>query len=837
MYASQQQLLRRAKSISNSVPSSPNSKVSPINTSSANIASASDSTTGTGDNDEGSVNINDNLDVFLTPSSSNNNTIPLNEYVILDTPNAPNDTINVPLASSSSLLTSANSNTSSTNALPESVANCSTVYPSTSAPLHKASSSQELNIKELNVQQATVSTMSNDLLTLPVGSSSTTSSLASPSHSSSQDRGTKRTSRSSSSSWVPTFLNPTYKSRSEEFCKLFADLVPASERLVVDYSCALQKEILVHGRVYVTLNYICFYANIFKWQTKIVIRCSDVTSLSKANTAKVIPNAIQLTTKDSTKYILTSFAARDKTYIMMFRVWQNALLEQPLSSDQFWSWIQNCYGQDLGYTSEEEEEARGSFESNMAMMKKAGMSDSTSSEEGATSRSTSDVTAAIGTGDQGNLSRHQAMDEVTGDFTGNNELKLNAEINCHSSQQQPKPLEQLKSVTCVAPDPSLIVDDEEEESLPNLEPVNCGCKEHRGKLLADQVFIIPVDAAFTLIFSESKFFKNSMSDRNISNLAFSPWTEEDVTDPEIMKKRTVKYTVALNHTLVKSAPTTETQSLLQARPGEVYKVLVSAVNEDIPYSDTFSVESVYCLTRGRNDNETRIVVHAEVVFTGSGWRFKVMRPLIEKNADEGIAEHVNHIMNCLNKYCNECPSIINEIVEVASERRPSTKKSDSLNSRTSHRLRLEDSLERNICWNSPEVTATAATVLARSSSRSSSIRDIITSPSNHGTLNGAASLIGDSSDTFVLKVIIAVLIVLFASNVFLYIQLWRLENAAEEYEVLLKSASSHSFNLPSPSSISKLRLVLSKAIEVVQIIENHLGGLNSDLDNILHSSS
>ena len=34
-----------------------------------------------------------------------------------------------------------------------------------------------------------------------------------------------------------------------------------------DYSCAMQKDILVHGRLYVTQNWICFYANIFTWET------------------------------------------------------------------------------------------------------------------------------------------------------------------------------------------------------------------------------------------------------------------------------------------------------------------------------------------------------------------------------------------------------------------------------------------------------------------------------------------------------------------------------------------------------------------------------------------
>ena len=73
----------------------------------------------------------------------------------------------------------------------------------------------------------------------------------------------------STNSWL-NILNPTYKTRHEEFKRLFNDLVPNNERLVVDYSCALQKEILVHGRLYLSLNYISFYANIFKWETSLV---------------------------------------------------------------------------------------------------------------------------------------------------------------------------------------------------------------------------------------------------------------------------------------------------------------------------------------------------------------------------------------------------------------------------------------------------------------------------------------------------------------------------------------------------------------------------------------
>jgi hypothetical protein len=151
-------------------------------------------------------------------------------------------------------------------------------------------------------------------------------------------------------------LNPTYRSRCEDFKRIFKDL-PADERLIVDYSCALQRDILLQGRIYVTQNYLCFYANIFRWETlvrilpiehwyifnvliancnylylqQVQLRWKEVSSVTKEKTALVIPNAIQVCTESSEKHFFCSFGARDKTYVVLFRTWQQALLDQVIS--------------------------------------------------------------------------------------------------------------------------------------------------------------------------------------------------------------------------------------------------------------------------------------------------------------------------------------------------------------------------------------------------------------------------------------------------------------------------------------------------------------------------
>ena len=65
--------------------------------------------------------------------------------------------------------------------------------------------------------------------------------------------------------------------------------------------------------------------------------------MTKEKTALVIPNAVQICTGND-KYFFTSFTARDKTHVVMFRLWQNSLLDNPALQPELWSWVQSVYG-------------------------------------------------------------------------------------------------------------------------------------------------------------------------------------------------------------------------------------------------------------------------------------------------------------------------------------------------------------------------------------------------------------------------------------------------------------------------------------------------------------
>jgi hypothetical protein len=48
----------------------------------------------------------------------------------------------------------------------------------------------------------------------------------------------------------------------------------------IDYKCALQKEILLQGHIYVSEHHVCFKSNIFGWVTNVTIIIYNHTILA-----------------------------------------------------------------------------------------------------------------------------------------------------------------------------------------------------------------------------------------------------------------------------------------------------------------------------------------------------------------------------------------------------------------------------------------------------------------------------------------------------------------------------------------------------------------------------
>lgn len=113
--------------------------------------------------------------------------------------------------------------------------------------------------------------------------------------------------------------------KNQEFHSLFKDSVGPDEKLVADHSCALSRDILLQGKMYISDRQICFYSNILGWVSTVFIPFEEIVQIEKKTTAGIFPNGIVVDTLH-TKYIFASFISRDATFDLMTDVWNQIIL-------------------------------------------------------------------------------------------------------------------------------------------------------------------------------------------------------------------------------------------------------------------------------------------------------------------------------------------------------------------------------------------------------------------------------------------------------------------------------------------------------------------------------
>ncbi|RWR87420.1 protein VASCULAR ASSOCIATED DEATH 1, chloroplastic isoform X2 [Cinnamomum micranthum f. kanehirae] len=106
--------------------------------------------------------------------------------------------------------------------------------------------------------------------------------------------------------------------RSEECRQLFH--LPPEEVLVQDFNCALQENILLQGHMYLFVHHICFYSNIFGFETRKIIPLHEITCVRKAKTVAIFHNAIEIVAGEK-KHFFTSFLSRDEAYRLIVDGW------------------------------------------------------------------------------------------------------------------------------------------------------------------------------------------------------------------------------------------------------------------------------------------------------------------------------------------------------------------------------------------------------------------------------------------------------------------------------------------------------------------------------------
>ncbi|XP_051952628.1 protein Aster-B-like isoform X2 [Xyrauchen texanus] len=455
-----------------------------------------------------------------------------------------------------------------------------------------------------------------------------------------------------SQSWY-NVLSPTYKQRNEDFRKLFKQL-PDTERLIVDYSCALQRDILLQGRLYLSENWICFYSNIFRWETLLTVRLKDICSMTKEKTARLIPNAIQLST-DTEKHFFTSFGARDRTYMMMFRLWQNALLDKPLCPKELWHFVHQCYGNELGLTSDDEDYVPPDDDFNTM-----GYCEEIPAEENEVSNDNSSKSSCENKPDNSSPPAHKrSITHSTITSTtppSSTDTPLSFDISAEEytdclpdSDLLPLPLlaeeRNCEPDSPLDPVPSPALDFNDNEDIPTdisdssethdeVDEVQAFHEDLNGRQYINEVYKFSVDKLYGILFTESQFMTDFMEQRRFTDVVYHPWKKENAGN----QTREIMYTISLTNPLApKTATVSETQTLYKAsQESECYIIDAEVITHDVPYHDYFYTLNRYMLTRVAK-NKCRLRVSTELRFRKQPWG--LVKGFIEKNFWSGLDDN------------------------------------------------------------------------------------------------------------------------------------------------------------------------------------------------------
>ncbi|XP_011822198.1 PREDICTED: GRAM domain-containing protein 1C isoform X1 [Mandrillus leucophaeus] len=434
-----------------------------------------------------------------------------------------------------------------------------------------------------------------------------------------------------SGDWSFWISSSTYKDRNEEYRRQFTHL-PDTERLIADYACALQRDILLQGRLYLSENWLCFYSNIFRWETTISIALKNITFMTKEKTARLIPNAIQIVT-ESEKFFFTSFGARDRSYLSIFRLWQNVLLDKSLSRQEFRQLLQQNYGPELGFSAEEMENLSLAIEDVQPRSPGRSSLDDSGERDEKLSKSISFTSESISRVSETEL------------FDGNSSKGgLGKEESQNEKQTKKSLLPALEKKLTRVPSKSLDLNKNEYLSLDksstsdSVDEENVSEKDLHGRLFINRVFHISADRMFELLFTSSRFMQKFASSRNIIDVVSTPWTAELGGD----QLRTMTYTIVLNSPLTgKCTTATEKQTLYkESQEARFYLVDSEVLTHDVPYHDYFYTVNRYCIIRS-SKQKCRLRVSTDVKYRKQPWG--LVKSLIEKNSWSSLEDYFKQL--------------------------------------------------------------------------------------------------------------------------------------------------------------------------------------------------
>jgi hypothetical protein len=377
------------------------------------------------------------------------------------------------------------------------------------------------------------------------------------------------------------------KKRNRDFHQLFRS-VPDDDYLIEDYSCALQREILAHGRLYVSEGHLCFSSNIFGWVTTLVMSFDEIVSVEKRSTALVFKNGLMISTLHA-KNIFASFTSRDSTYDLIVGIWK-------LGHPSLRSSLNGVRLEETGGGDKTEKD-----DGNPLPESQSGSESESDGEEG-------DEIYDEDEDDEDGMSFTQAEGSIAGSDVAEKVVsrKPSAAVVTNGAGGDKSKIDSSPSPAGDFPGPSTHA------------PTECSDQDtHYPKNIGDDVIQAPLGKIYSLIFA-SNWMRNWLT-TDQKCFDFTPEENAKIPLSNENKVRNYTYTKPLNGAIgPKQTRCICTETLDAMDLEKAVTVTISTQTPDVPSGNVFTTKTRYCLSWAEG-NGTRILMSSAVEWSGKSW--------------------------------------------------------------------------------------------------------------------------------------------------------------------------------------------------------------------------
>ena len=386
------------------------------------------------------------------------------------------------------------------------------------------------------------------------------------------------------------------KKRNRDFHQLFRS-VPDDDYLIEDYSCALQRDIILAGRIYVSEGHICFSSNILGWVTTLIISFDEVVSVEKENTAMVFPNAIAIQTLHA-RHTFRSLLSREATYDLLIGIWK-------LSHPQLKSSL-NGVTLDTGGTGDKTEKAEPSSEDASDLSEEEEEVYDEDEEDEGIGSFTEAAEGSVTGSDVGEPVSKPALRKAS--TMGN---AIGAAAGSVPTGSDAKNIEKAAGASAASvdfPGPATHA------------PTECTDGDaHYDKLLKDEVIPAPLGKVYSMIFGPASggfMTRWLLDDIKVTELQMED--DKKGLDNEV-RSRSYSYIKPLYASIgPKSTKCLIVENMDSFDLEKAVSVTVSTQTPDVPSGNVFTTKTKFCLTWAPG-NATRLLMNFTIEWSGKSW--------------------------------------------------------------------------------------------------------------------------------------------------------------------------------------------------------------------------